>query len=74
MSTPHIGAGGSRAHPTYEWDQPTWTPSLRIIPNDAWLGASVKSLYDTNVLIGGSWRVKRISYAGPLYTVPKRRI
>src|SRR5213596_2234160 len=34
MGTPPVGAGRSRAHPAYEWDRPTRTPTARIVPND----------------------------------------
>src|SRR6266566_7159634 len=34
MGTPPVGAGRSRAHPAYEWDRPTRTPTARIALND----------------------------------------
>src|SRR6266566_3286827 len=34
MGTPPVGAGRSRAHPAYEWDRPTRTPTARIVLND----------------------------------------
>ncbi|SRR6266511_3129326 len=48
MIPPHVGAGRSRAHPTYEWDRPTRTPTPRIILNDSWPGALVECLLDHN--------------------------
>ena len=34
MGTPPVGAGRSRAHPAYEWDRPTRTPTARIVLSD----------------------------------------
>src|SRR5215207_4878218 len=48
MIPPQVGAGRSRAHPTYEWNRPTRTPTPRIILNDLWPGASVEPLLGHN--------------------------
>src|SRR5262245_20041059 len=48
MIPPHIGAGRSRAHPTYEWDRPMRTPTPRTILNDVWSEAVVEPVLDHN--------------------------